>query len=111
MNPLIPMFAITGKPTKTQIVAELENLKAANINGVMIYARSGIGTEYMAEDWLKCCKTVIETADKLQMEVWLYDDYNWPSGSCKHQVEKTDASFIAKRFVYENGNLEIKKIR
>jgi len=110
LSPLIPMFAITGNGDKKCIVAEIENLKSTGFDSVMIYARSGLTAEYMSETWLDICETVIKTAERLNMKVWLYDDYNWPSGSCKHLVEKENSAFIAKRFVYNNKNVSIEQL-
>lgn len=107
MNPLIPMFSLTGKPTKKQIEHELQSFKRADIDQVMIYARSGMETEYMSEDWLTLCDFVINYARKHKMGVWIYDDYNWPSGSCKHAVEKSNKDYCAKRFVYNNDKLMV----
>ena len=101
------MFSLTGKPTKKQIENELQNFKNAKIDQVMIYARSGMETEYMSEDWLNLCDIVIDYAEKHKMGVWIYDDYNWPSGSCKHAVEKLSKNFCAKRFVFDNNELKI----
>ncbi len=110
MSPLIPMFAITGNGDKKGIISEMENLKSVGFDSVMIYARSGLTAEYMSEAWLNICETVIKTAERLNMKVWLYDDYNWPSGSCKHLVEKENSAFIAKRFVYENNTVSVKHL-
>ena len=110
MSPLIPMFAITGNGDKKCIIAEMENLKSVGFDSVMIYARSGLAAEYMSEDWLCICETVIKTAQRLKMKVWLYDDYNWPSGSCKHAVEKVNTSFIAKRFVYKDSGVLVEEL-
>ncbi len=110
MSPLIPMFAITGNGDKNRIIDEMENLKSVGFDSVMIYARSGLTAEYMGEDWLRACETVIKTAQRLKMKVWFYDDYNWPSGSCKHAVEKVNSDFIAKRFVCKNNAVSVEQL-
>ena len=85
-NPLIPMTAITGKPTRNDISRLLNTYHDAGIEQFLIYPRSGLELEYMSEDWITFCRNAAQIADSLGMKIWLYDEYNWPSGNCKGQV-------------------------
>ncbi|HCN07040.1 MAG TPA: hypothetical protein DIT01_03835, partial [Lentisphaeria bacterium] len=31
-------------------------------------------------DWMACIEACLEEAEKLDMQVWLYDEDRWPSG-------------------------------
>ena len=64
----------------------MDDFKNVGIEQFMIYARSGLELEYMGEEWLNVCGYIIEYAAENGMSVWLYDDYNWPSGRCGGQV-------------------------
>ena len=85
-NPLIPFVAVTGRPTEADLVRKVASLKADGFGSFLIYARSGLQIEYMGEDWLKCVDIFCREADRNGLKVWLYDDYNWPSGTCKGRV-------------------------
>jgi len=85
-NPVIPMTAITGKPDRAAVTEMLTAYKDVGIDQFLIYPRSGLEIEYMSEEWMSFCQNCLEIADSLAMKVWLYDEYNWPSGSCKGQV-------------------------
>ena len=111
MNPIIPMLAITGNPKIENIRTMLEQYKNVGVDAVMLYPRSGLEIQYMSEEWRVFCKKCLEVIEELQMKVWLYDEFNWPSGSCKNTVIRENASFGAKRFVYEGGNVKVVKMR
>ncbi len=111
MNPLIPMLAITGNPTNEQLEKMLTTYKTVGVDTVMLYPRSGLEIGYMSEDWRRLVAFVLATAKRLQMHVWLYDEFNWPSGSCKNTVIQEDPSFGAKRFVYENGAVQVEMMK
>lgn len=111
MNPLIPMLAISGNPTNRQISKMLTGFHEAGIDSVMIYPRTGLGVPYMSEEWRALCGQIIDLAKQLSMHIWLYDELNWPSGSCGNQVIAEDASFAPQRFVCENGVVRVERIK
>ena len=79
-NTLISMFALTGKPSYEQLKTNFDGLKEVGMNEIMLYARSGCQLEYMSEEWLDTIGNAITAAKENGMKIWLYDDYNWPSG-------------------------------
>jgi len=97
--PLIPMGAMTGRPTKEQIRTRLQQYREVGIRQFMIYPRSGCEIPYMSEAWLELCRWTIECAEELDVEVWLYDEFNWPSGRCDGQVMAGHPEFRAKTLV------------
>lgn len=101
--PLIPMGAITGKPDEQTVKNTLEAYKAVGIDQYLIYARSGLELEYMGEEWLRMCEWFCKHARRLDMSIWLYDEYNWPSGSCKGRVPGENPDFESRQYaVYKN---------
>lgn len=111
MNPLIPMLAITGNPKIESITKMLESYKEVGVDAVLLYPRSGLEIEYMSEDWRQFCEAVICVAKELDMKIWLYDEFNWPSGSCKNAVAKEDPSYAAKRYIYKDGAVSVDVMR
>ena len=111
MNPIIPMLAVTGRPTIEKIRHMLEQYKRVGVDSVLLYPRSGLEIEYMSNEWRDFCSHVLEIVSELQMKVWLYDEFNWPSGSCKNTVILEDKSYAAKRFCYQDGTVKVAKIR
>ena len=87
-SPFITMSAVTGTPTRDEIYAYLLSLKECRIEQVLIYPRSGCEIEYLSEKWFETVGYFIDSAKALDMLVWLYDDFNWPSGDAGGRVTK-----------------------
>lgn len=85
-NPIIPMTAITGRPTRGDVTRLLNEYRYVGIEQFLIYPRSGLEIEYMSPEWMNFVRNCLEVADSLGMKVWLYDEYNWPSGNCRGAV-------------------------
>ena len=107
MNPIIPMWALTGHPTTERLVSELEKYKKCGIDQILLYPRYGYQYEYMGEEWRRICYDCISFAKENEMKIWLYDEVNWPSGSCAGKVARVDYSYRAKRLSNEEGRLVI----
>jgi hypothetical protein len=97
INPLILMGAVTGKPTREEIVKILQRYYDAGFEQYMIYPRSGCELEYFSEEFLQTVETICEEAERIGYKaVWLYDEFNWPSGSCAYKVPQENPEFAAK---------------
>ena len=84
------MSALVGKPTDKDIFNYLNGLKQNGIDEVMIYPRSGCLIEYLSEEWFSAIRNFIKSAEALNMSIWLYDDFNWPSGDACGKVTKNE---------------------
>jgi len=90
-SPLITMSALVGNPSDEDIFNYLNGLKQNGIDQVMIYPRSGCLIEYLSEEWFFAIRNFIKSAEALEMSIWLYDDFNWPSGdACGRVTENED---------------------
>lgn len=85
-SPIITMAAVTGKPSKQQIFSWLTNLSENGFGGIAIYPRSGCEIEYLSNEWFDMCGIIIDKCSELQMDVYIYDDFNWPSGDANGKV-------------------------
>ena len=109
-NPLIPMAAITGNLTMEEIRTMLRRYADQGIRQYLMYPRDGCDVPYMSERWLEILGNIIETAAKLDIDIWLYDEFNWPSGTCKGAVMAENEEYFCHRAVVKgDGSIEIVK--
>lgn len=87
-SPLITMSAITGKPTREEVFAYLRGLKDNGIDTAMVYPRSGCELNYLEDDWFEAVSHFVDASKELDMSLWIYDDFNWPSGDAHGRVSK-----------------------
>ena len=88
-NPLIPMGALTGRPNRETIHAFLRAFREVGFSQYLIYPRSGCELEYLSDEWFDTCATFLEECENLgYTSVWLYDEFNFPSGQCGGRIMK-----------------------
>lgn len=97
-SPLVPFGAQSGRPTEADVVKTLETAKAAGYAEFLVYPRSGLEYAYMGEEWLALVGQYLRHAERLGMGIWLYDEFNWPSGSCRGRVPEGNDDFRSTSF-------------
>ena len=103
MNPFVPFLAVTGKPTERDLARKVAALHEDGYDQFLIYARSGLEYRYLGEEWLTAVETLCREAEKRGMKTWLYDEYNWPSGTCKGRVPNENLAYRYREWaVYRN---------
>jgi hypothetical protein len=96
-NPLIPMGAVTGRPSREKIHAFLRAFREAGFTQFLIYPRSGCELEYMSAEWFDTCGIILdECREQGFSSVWLYDEFNWPSGQCGGRLMQENPEYSLK---------------
>lgn len=87
---IMPFWFWNGEMSYDEIAYQIGQYKAKGCPGFYIHARFGVREElgYMNEDWLDRVKFTIETAQAQGLQIWIYDEYNWPSGTCGQTLMK-----------------------
>jgi len=98
-RPLIPMGAMTGHPTGQELRDWLDRYLDVGIDQFMIYARSGLEIKYLSADWFEACRCLVEHAARRGMAIWIYDEFNWPSGGAGGNVLACDPAFAARKLL------------
>ena len=107
MGNVIPMFALTGHPKKDEIEKKIRAFKSVGIDEVMAYPRSGCLVPYMSDEWFEVIKNTISACEENGVKLWLYDEFNWPSGGCGGAVQKTSPAFWSKKMICTEGKIQI----
>lgn len=84
-----PFLVWNGEVNEADIDRFLEDYKAQGIGGVFIHPRPGLITEYLSERWFALVRHTVESARRLGMQVWLYDENSYPSGFAGGHVPAT----------------------
>ena len=82
------MSAVTGRPSMSAVQKYMKSLKENGIEQVMVYPRSGCELAYLCNEWFESVEYFLKCAKQLDMNIWLYDDFNWPSGDAGGIVSK-----------------------
>ena len=76
----IPFWSINSKLEKAEIVRQIYEMHTYGLGGFVFHARTGLVTEYLSDEWFEMVETALDTAKRLGMIVWVYDENGWPSG-------------------------------
>ncbi|MCX7827544.1 MAG: hypothetical protein N2689_18600, partial [Verrucomicrobiae bacterium] len=91
----LAMWALTGALKSDDVCRHLDAFHAAGW-GVVLYPRSGLELEYLGDEWFERIRFIVEQAASRAMEVWLYDEFNWPSGHAKGLVTQNHPELEAQ---------------
>lgn len=97
---ILSFWSLNGALTDSEIINQIEDMHEKNYGGFFLHARAGLETEYLSSEWFKICKTAIKTAERLDMEAWLYDENGWPSGFAGGLVPALGDEFTAKHLFF-----------
>ncbi len=81
-----PFWFWNGDMRKEEIVRQIKEMKAKGIPGFLIHPRQGMEVPYMSKEFFDRVKIAVQAAKENDMEVWLYDEYPYPSGICGGEV-------------------------
>ncbi|GAB4328269.1 MAG: hypothetical protein Kow0069_35370 [Promethearchaeota archaeon] len=77
-----------------ELVRSLEEFaRDGRYGGVVVHPRTGMEVEYLSDEFFDRMRLVVETCAKLGLFVYLYDEYNWPSGVVGGRLLREDRSF------------------
>lgn len=75
-----PLWVWNDMLTEDEVIASLRDLASQGLRQVFVHPRPGLMTPYLSEDWFRLWKATLAEAEKLDMNVWIYDENSYPSG-------------------------------
>ncbi len=75
-----PLWVWNDMLTEEQIVGTLRDLAGQRVRQVFVHPRPGLMTPYLSDDWFRLWKLALKEAERLDMNVWIYDENSYPSG-------------------------------
>ncbi len=90
----IPFWALNDDLKPERLRFCLRELAQKGCAGVIMHARTGLEIDYLAEEWWESIKVIVDECNNLGLKAWIYDDYNWPSGSAGGKVLDAHREFL-----------------
>lgn len=75
-----PLWVWNDMLTEEQIESSLRELASQNVKQAFVHPRPGLMTPYLSQDWFRLWRKALDTADALDMNIWIYDENSYPSG-------------------------------
>jgi len=75
-----PLWVWNDMLTEQEIRGTLHDLASQKVKQVWVHPRPGLMTPYLSDDWFRLWKVALDEAERLDMNVWIYDENSYPSG-------------------------------
>jgi len=75
-----PLWVWNDLLTEAQVTESMRELASQNVKQVFVHPRPGLMTPYLSSDWFRLWKAALKEAERLDMNVWIYDENSYPSG-------------------------------
>ena len=75
-----PLWVWNDMLTERQVRETLRDLAGQKVKQVWVHPRPGLMTPYLSKDWFGLWKAALDEAQRLGMNVWIYDENSYPSG-------------------------------
>lgn len=76
----VVFWSVNSCLQEDELRRQLREMKSFGLGGIVFHARAGMTTPYLSEDWFRMVGVSLEEAAALGMQVWMYDEFGWPSG-------------------------------
>ncbi|UUZ89357.1 hypothetical protein LJK87_24685 [Paenibacillus sp. P25] len=81
-----PFWFWNGDMEDGQIRHQIAEMADKGVGGFFICARQGLKIPYLSEAWFHKVRVAVEAAQQHGLQVWLYDEYPYPSGIAGGEV-------------------------
>lgn len=94
----VPFWFLNDKFEKTELRRQMTDFCEKGVNAVVLHPRIGFPKEleYLSEAYFDIIGFIVETAEKLDMKIVLYDEGMYPSGSAHGLVVAFNPDFAAQ---------------
>ncbi|MBM7573465.1 glycosyl hydrolase [Aquibacillus albus] len=88
-----PFWFWNGEMEEEEIEHQIAEMADKGVTGFFLCARQGMSVPYLSDQWFQKVDYAIEVAANYNVDVWLYDEYPYPSGMAGGEVtlEHADA--------------------
>jgi len=90
----IPWWIWNSYMKYDEMERQLRLMKEAGLEGWTLWARYGLeGMEYLSHEFMQRFQFAVEKSAELGLDVWVFDEYAWPTCSAKGQAEEVDPEY------------------
>lgn len=102
----VPFWFINDRPSAGETARQLKDFAAHGVHAVVLHPRIGIPDDipYLSDVFMGHMGNAVREAARLGMQVMLYDEGMYPSGSACGLVVRENPRFAARALLLESGD-------
>ncbi|NBI09527.1 hypothetical protein D1641_05755 [Colidextribacter sp. OB.20] len=85
-----PFWGWNSRLDREELASQVRDMADKGLGGCFIHSREGLETPYLSEEWMEDVSAAAEQAEESGLELWIYDEDKWPSGSAGGMVSAAD---------------------
>lgn len=93
---ILPFWFWNGEMDEKEMEWQLKEYKSKGIQGTFIHGRFGESIGYLSDTWMDRVKFAVKKAKEIGIDLWVYDEMNWPSGTAYREVPKNNPKLRQK---------------
>ncbi len=98
---IVPFWGWSGELDFAELARQIGVFREMGFKGFFIHSRVGLNEPYLQKEFFDYVKFCVKEAEKNNLEVWIYDEDRWPSGTAGGIVSRND-KFKMKAMFLEN---------
>ncbi len=75
-----PLWVWNDNLTDSQVLETLRDFARQKVKQAFVHPRPGLMTPYLSPEWFRLWKLALAEAERLDMNLWIYDENSYPSG-------------------------------
>ncbi|MCL5772126.1 MAG: hypothetical protein M1479_07620, partial [Actinobacteria bacterium] len=96
----VPFWMINDDISEETIYKKIKKYSEAGFKILMPWFSIGLEVEFLSEEFIKRMKKLVAIAKRLKTKIWIYDDYNWPSGTSAGKIVQQFPQYREKFLEY-----------
>lgn len=82
----LPFWGINDDFNEKNIYFKLRKYSELGIKELITWFNTGFEIEFLSEEFFRRYSNLVSIAKKFNIKLWIYDDYNWPSGTSAGRI-------------------------
>ncbi|HEX2513988.1 MAG TPA: hypothetical protein VH257_04730, partial [Chloroflexota bacterium] len=82
----VAMWFLNGDLEDEEVVRQVRAMAGGGVGGIQLAARTGLRTPYLSARWFEVVELALDEATRHGVDVWLADEYPYPSGAAGGEV-------------------------
>ena len=83
---VVPFWFWNGDLEESEIARQIELAAQSGVTGLVLHPREGNRIPYLGVRWMELYRFACQQAQARNLQIWLYDEEGYPSGSCGGRI-------------------------
>ncbi|MBQ8162140.1 MAG: hypothetical protein IJ083_15545 [Clostridia bacterium] len=98
-----PFWFWNGDMREEEILRQIRLMHEQGLSGFLIHPRQGMEIPYLSKSYFDRVRLAVGEAKRLGMEVWLYDEFPYPSGVAAGLVTEDHPEYLCRQLCHETA--------